>query len=119
MKFNAYDFVVPDLAALENYQERINKSYPSFDSLDNRADDIGSQIYGMLGEQFAFQNRIDESIAYFEKDFACAINDYFKAMVASFLVVNYHRKKDLKNAKNKKTCINVVLEGTALTKKFG
>ena len=99
VKFNAYDFVVPDLAALENYQERINKSYPSFDSLDNRADDIGSQIYGMLGEQFAFQNRIDESIAYFEKDFACAINDYFKAMVASFLVVNYHRKKDLKNAK--------------------
>ena len=84
VKFNAYDFVVPDLAALENYQERINKSYPSFDSLDNRADDIGSQIYGMLGEQFAFQNRIDESIAYFEKDFACAINDYFKAMVASF-----------------------------------
>ena len=99
VKFNAYDFVVPDLADLENCQKRINKSYPALDFLDNRADDVGSQIYGMLGMQAAFQNRIDESIAYFEKDFACAANDYYKAMVASFLIVNYHRKKDLKNAK--------------------
>ena len=98
VKFNAYDFVFPDLAALVDYQERIKKSYPSLDSLDNRADDVGSQIYGMLGEQAAFQNRIDESIAFFEKDFDCATNDYYKAMVASFLVVNYHRKKDLENA---------------------
>ena len=99
VKFNAYDFVFPDLANLINCQEKINMSYPSLDSLDNCADDIGSQIYGMLGMQAAFQNCIDESIAYFEKDFACATNDYYKAMVASFMIVNYHRKKDLKNAK--------------------
>lgn len=99
VKFNAYDFVFSDLAALVGYQERINESYPSLDSLDNRADDVGSQIYGMLGEQTAFLNRVDESIAYFKKDFDCATNDYYKAMVASFLVVNYHRKKDLENAR--------------------
>lgn len=99
VKFNAYDFVFPDLTALVDYQEKINMSFPSLDSLDNRVDDVGSQIYGMLGEQTAFQNRIDESIAYFEKDFDCATNDYYKAMVASFLVVNYHRKKDLEKVR--------------------
>lgn len=99
VKFNAYDFVFPDLAVLVDYQEKINKSFPSLDSLDNGADDVSSQIYGLLGEQSAFQNRVDESIAYFKKDFDCAINDYYKAMVASFLVVNYHRKKDLEKAK--------------------
>ncbi|SHM73294.1 hypothetical protein [Fibrobacter sp. UWB7] len=98
VKFNAYDFVFPDIASLVEKQKRINMSYPSLDFLDNRADDIGSQIYGILGLQTAFQNHIDESIAYFEKDFDCATNDYYKAMVASFLVVNYHRKKDFTNA---------------------
>lgn len=99
VKFNAYDFAFPDIAGLVDDQKRINASYPSLDFLDNHADDVGSQIYGILGMQAAFQNRIDESISYFEKDFACATDDYYKAMVASFMIVNYHRKKDLKNAK--------------------
>ena len=99
VKFNAYDFAFLDIAGLVDDQKRINASYPSLDFLDNHADDVGSQIYGILGMQAAFQNCIDESISYFEKDFACATDDYYKAMVASFMIVNYHRKKDLKNAK--------------------
>lgn len=99
VRYNAYDFEVPGLNALNDVQEQINAVKYPFDVCENREDEIISKIQGMLGQQAAFLGQLDKAIEHFEKDYSCSINDYYRAMVASFLTVAYHRKKDFKNAK--------------------
>ena len=99
VRYNAYNFEVPGLNALNDVQEQINAVKYPFDVCENREDEIISKIQGMLGQQAAFLGQLDKAIEHFEKDYSCSINDYYRAMVASFLTVAYHRKKDFKNAK--------------------
>ena len=95
---NAYNFEVRDLDTLNDVQERINAVEYPFDVCENKEDEIISMIQGMLGQQAAFSGKMDEAVEHFEKDYNCSIDDYYKAMVASFLIVAYHRKRDFKNA---------------------
>ena len=99
VRYNAYDFEVPGLGVLNDVQERINAVEYPFDVCENREDEIISKIQGMLGQQSAFLGQLEKAVEHFEKDYNCSIDDYYRAMVASFLTIVYHRKKDSKNAK--------------------
>lgn len=98
LQFNAYDFDVHDLDNVLKTQDKINNvKFPSDFLNKNQIDDVKSLYYGTVGQREAFLGNLNQAIPYIKSDYEYSSN-YYKGMAASFLVVIYHKQKNLNDA---------------------